>query len=107
MTLDEPTVAMSAPPLHVVLGAPETVILLFKLSVSGAVRLVTSAAVLYRVIVKVAFAPESMYPGAKLLRSSGALACVALTINVALAAAELVPLPVCNAPAGNVLTKVH
>jgi hypothetical protein len=106
-TLDAPMLAMSAPPLQVVLGVPETVIPLVKVSVSGAVRLIASAAVLYKVMVKVEFAPALMELGTKLLRSSGALACVALTINVALAGAGLLPLPVCNAPAGNVLTNVH
>ena len=106
VTLVPPMLALSGP-LHVVLGVPETVIPLVKLSVSGAVRFATSPAVLYKVMVKVEFAPALMYPGTKLLRSSGAFACVAFTINVALAGAVLLPLLVCNCPAGMELTNVH
>ena len=74
-----------------------------KVSTSAALKVAAVALLLLRVIVRTLDPPAAIVVGAKALATVGALA---VTVRLAVAAAALLPLLVCNAPAAIVLVTV-
>ncbi len=95
---------MTVPP-QVVLALPATTTTpLGNVSVSGAVRVAFVALVLLKVMVSVETPPALMVAGLKALVSFGATLAAGLTVKIAEACAALLPLLVCNAPAGSLFS---
>ena len=103
VTLEAPTVAV---PPQVFLAMPETIMPTGNVSVSGAISRAAVLLELRKVMVRVEFPPAVTMAGLKdLRRVGGTLEGMGVTVNVATAAPVLLPLLVCSAPLGNVLTK--
>jgi len=96
-------VALAVPP-QLVLGLPDVDKPLGRLSVKGAVRVATVLLRFVKVIVRVDVPSAVMVDGAKALPSVGEITVTGkLTVKVATSGAILLPLLVCNAPAGKEL----
>lgn len=89
--------------LQVVRATPTTTKPLGSVSIRGAVRMASVASGLLKVIVSVDVPPALIVAGLNALPSVGWLLAGELTVNVAIAGAVLLPLPVCKTPAASEL----
>ena len=93
----------AVPPAQVVLALPETTTPLGNVSVSGLVRVAAVVFALFKVIVRVEVPPGAIVAGLKALPSVGVTTEGLLTVKVATAGAELVPLLVTRVPTASEL----
>ena len=101
VTVFTPVVTTPLPPQVVLtVGVDAITTPLGNVSVSGAVRLAAVLLEFFKIMVRVDTPPALIVFELKALLSVGAIA----TVKVALAGRVLLPLLVCNAPAGSVLT---
>jgi hypothetical protein len=102
VTFGSPVLPVRVPP-QVVVAVPESTIPLGKVSTSGDERVAALLLGFVNVMVREEDPPALIVEGLKDLLSVGGVAGIELTVKVATAAPVLLPLLVCNEPAGSEL----